>query len=291
MSEYLHLTTDHQLLAIKTWRYLRLALVALVLGLIASFLYEHSVSHVNPVSHDRPTVHCWQRSLSAYYYTPVHGYFISALVAMGVCMFCLKGSSPAEDVLLDIGGLCAVVVGLVPTPNPGHCASVLGTITDRNFNIGNNVRALLAVGVCALVASAVLWRKKNEKDSFKGFLALAAVAVVAIGIFTADIDLFRRGAHGVAAGLLFVCVTAVVFVNGWNRVAEEGSGLRRRLAAVRRDRYGVIGYVMVASATVVGISAVAGFEYWALVGELSLILLFAVFWLTQTVDLWNEGLR
>src|SRR3954468_20244083 len=107
------LTREEQAFAIKTWRYLRLALVALVVGLVVSVTYE------------RTKVDCWPTSLSAYYYTPVHAYFVSALVAMGVCMFCLAGTTPAEDILLNIGGIFAVIVGLVPTPHPGHCASVL----------------------------------------------------------------------------------------------------------------------------------------------------------------------
>jgi len=137
----------------------------------------------------------------------------------------------------------------------------------------------------------LLWRKKHERDSFTGFLVVATVSIVAGSIFVVDPPLFRQWSHLVAAGLLFVCVTAVVFVNGWNRVGEQGLGRWKRLFALRRDRYGVIGCVMVGSALVIGGFGLAGFEYWALVGELTLISLFAAFWLTQTFDLWDEGLR
>ena len=42
--------------AVRTWHYLRLTMVALVLGLIAAVLYEHAQTH------------CFQTSISAYWY-------------------------------------------------------------------------------------------------------------------------------------------------------------------------------------------------------------------------------
>jgi hypothetical protein len=59
---------------------------------------------------------CFQTSISAYYYTPVHGIFIGALVAVGTCLICLRGNTDAEDILLNLAGMFAPVVALVPTP-------------------------------------------------------------------------------------------------------------------------------------------------------------------------------
>jgi hypothetical protein len=67
--------------AVRTWHYLRLALVALVLGLVAAVLYEHA------------QVHCFQTPISAYRYTPARGYFVAMLLGMSVCMVCLRGST------------------------------------------------------------------------------------------------------------------------------------------------------------------------------------------------------
>src|SRR3954453_19642354 len=140
------LTHEEQVNAIKTWRYLRLAMVVLVVGLAASIAYERAKVHPG----------CFQTSISAYYYTPVQGFFVGALVSIGVCLFCLKGSTDAEDILLNLAGMFAPVVALVPTPGPGACASVLGTTRDRDVNIANNVTALLVVGLIALVILAAL---------------------------------------------------------------------------------------------------------------------------------------
>jgi hypothetical protein len=97
-------------------------MVGLVAGLGVSIAYEYW--KVEP--------DCLQTSISAYYYTPVHGYFIGGLVAIGVCLFCLKGSTDLEDTLLNLAGMFALIVALVPTPGTGDCASLLGTTHDRD---------------------------------------------------------------------------------------------------------------------------------------------------------------
>ena len=48
---------------------------------------------------------CLQPSISAYYYTPVRAVFVGVLVTMGVCLIALKGSTEAEDVLLNVAGI------------------------------------------------------------------------------------------------------------------------------------------------------------------------------------------
>ena len=132
--------------AVKTYRYLRLAMVAMVLGLAVAV--GHEVLRVEG--------NCWQTSLSGYYYTPVQNLFVGALVAIGVCLVSLKGNTDSEDVLLNFAGLCAPFVALVPIHDPSAC----GVVTDglnRDLNIANNVAALLAVFGAALVALAALW--------------------------------------------------------------------------------------------------------------------------------------
>ena len=67
--------------AVKSYRYLRLSIVVVVLSLMASVLIERS--HVS----------CWQESISAYFYTPVQAVFVSALVVIGVSLIAIKGST------------------------------------------------------------------------------------------------------------------------------------------------------------------------------------------------------
>ena len=58
-----------------TYQYLRFSVLAVVLGLFIAIAIEWAQSSG-----------CLQRSISAYYYTPVGAVFVGAVVAMGVCI-------------------------------------------------------------------------------------------------------------------------------------------------------------------------------------------------------------
>ena len=71
--------------AIKSYRYLRLSIVVIVAALMLSVLLE--VIHAG----------YWQESISAYYYTPTHAIFVGGLVAIGVALIAVKGSTDLEE--------------------------------------------------------------------------------------------------------------------------------------------------------------------------------------------------
>lgn len=268
--------------AIKTWRYLRLAMVALVAGLAASVVYEWSSLEQS----------CVQPSISAYYYTPVRGYFVGALLAIGVCLFCLKGSADVEDILLNLAGMFAPVVAFVPTTDKSACGAVLLPERDLHENIANNVTTLLAVGVLALAMLAilaVLARSKHEppptRTATVGFGVAVAIFVVVGLVFYVDRDLFVDRAHFVSAGLMFACILAVVCLNA--RGYKEKTG-----ASSPRNRYGAIAAAMLVSVVVIPLVGLLGpWDHWVIVIEGVLIALFTAFWAIQTADLWDDGLR
>jgi hypothetical protein len=250
-------------------------MVALMVGLGVSIAFERA--KVNPG--------CFQTSISAYYYTPVHGYFVGALVGVGVCLFCLKGSTDVEDVFLNLAGIFAPVVALVPTPDTGSCASVLGTTQDRNVNIANNVTALLAVGLLALLILAVLAaRNLPSLPDVIGYIVAATMWIATALVFCLARDFFVRKAHYTAAVLMFVCILVVVWINAL--------GYKEKTSATSpRNRYAAIGGAMVASSVVIGVAGLLGWAYSVIAIEAALIGLFAVFWVIQTWELWHEGLR
>jgi hypothetical protein len=269
------LSHDEQVYAIKTWRYLRLAMVVLVVGLGVSIGFERWKVHPG----------CFQTSISAYYYTPVHGFFVGALVAIGTCLFCLKGSTAAEDILLNLAGMFAPAVALVPTPNTGSCASVLGTTQDRDVNIGNNVFALLAVGLLALLILAVLVaRNLPTVPALIGYGVAAAVWLATVLVFWLARGFFVHNAHYTAAILMFVCILVVVVINAFSYKEKTN-------ATSPRNRYAAVAGAMVLAAVVIGIAGLLGWDYWVIAIEATLITLFAVFWTTQTKELWHQGLR
>lgn len=62
-------------------------------------------------------------SMSAYYYSPtLRDVFVGALVAIGSFLYLYKGFSSKENVALNMAGLLAIAVAIVPTAPPGVTA-------------------------------------------------------------------------------------------------------------------------------------------------------------------------
>jgi hypothetical protein len=269
------MSAEEEDFAVKTWRYLRLAMIVLVAGLGASIAYE------------RLTANCTQTSISAYWYTPVQAYFVAAVVAIGVCLLCLRGSTDLEDVLLNLAGMFAPVVAFVPTPNPSRCPSRLEPARISELSVENNVAALLIAGAIALaIFLIVTWITKPQltRTARAGYLAAVAILVLATAVFVSDQDWFLGHAHNTAAVLMFTCILAAVCSNA---LAYGRAETRPRWP----NPYGVIAVAMLGSAVVCGIAGLVGWRHWILAVEIALIGLFALFWVIQTVELWHRGLR
>lgn len=274
---------DEHDLAIKTWRYLRLGLIALTLGLVAAIGYE------------RLAADCWQTSISAYYYTPARGVVVGALVAIGVSLICLRGASDGEDVLLNLAGICAPFVALVPTPNEGACASVPIVARDLAPNVANNITALLVAAWASLafltaVSVVRLQRRAEARPAaidVAGYGVAVTVVLVTTVVFVADRDLFLGNAHHAAAILLFFFVFLNVCLNAVQRyLAEQKAGL----SPTWNNRYTQIAAIMLADVAVHVVLASIDWTYWVLTIELSLIVLFAGFWAAQTSERWKDGI-
>ena len=131
--------------SIATYRYLRISMVGAVVLLAASVAFE------------RWQVDCWQTSVSAYYYTPVRAIFVGMLMAIGMCLIVIKGSTQWEDAALNAAGMLAPIVAVVPTSDVGTCWSQTpiplpvkddGELADWVVaNIDNNVTALIVTFV------------------------------------------------------------------------------------------------------------------------------------------------
>jgi hypothetical protein len=279
-------------IVVKTTRYLRLGMLGLVVGLGASVFYEHAQTHPS----------CWQRSISAYYYTPVQSFFVAALVSIGIGMIVLKGNTEWEDVLLNIAGCFAPLVAFVPTPDIGDCGSVLTDTTNRNLNVANNVSALLILAGLALLFLLYLrlkpagWPPRADLPSGQA----GTVATIGLGltvllylaawlVFLLDRSWFIGHAHTAAAITMFAFIFLVVLDNAINRYfTRRAHGLPAHLL----NRYGWLALAMLLAAVVVGLLGGFGhFAYAVIWIEASLISLFGIFWALQTVELWTYGLR
>ena len=264
--------------AIRSYRYLRLAIVVMVLSLGASVVIE------------RGDAACWQGSISAYFYTPARSMFVGALVAIGVCLIAIVGRTPWEDMFLNIAGMLAVVVALVPTSLADRlCAVTVKTKVpaEVDASINNNILAVAIGGAIALAIAMFIASKKSSirlrtpsKEAGAG-IALTGVLILA-GVIWHSVARtgFDEHAHVGAAIAMFLAIGAVVVLN----VREAAAGYRVLYIAV-------VGFMVAGVvAVVIGKAIDASWRHEVFWLEALEITPFAVFWVAQTIEHWDEGI-
>ena len=306
---------------VKSYSYLRTAMVALLIALGVAVFYQTSQQQWHPLA-----------SVSAYYYTSAQAIFVGALIGLGACMIALKGTTLVEDVFLNIGGMFAAVVAIVPTSRGKDyetavracreaagplltekaskdlgCPTVLALADATNANVENNMIALLIVGLLGLLAALYFaWRDARGLGGWFwwGFAAACAIFLAAGVVFLAFTDWFVGAGHYIAAGGLLVCVIAVAIVNALRRqrgsatpvspptasaVERTRTGLTAAggtmvQAPTQLNRYAWIAWVMIGVAVAGGVLVLinAFALFWL---EIAVALLFVVFWTAQTLEL------
>jgi len=265
-----------------TYRYLRFGIVAAVVLLAISIIFE-----ILQTEGDR----CLQGSVSAYYYTPVRSIFVGVLMAIGLCLIVIRGRTILEDVLLNLAGMLAPVVALVPTDGQGQCASIRQSPVDDDkglapwvtANVQNNMWALFITGGVALLGLGLYFflrpraaRRASRRDtSFWVFASLGfTMAVVGVCAYLFRTwDAFERNAHYVAAVTMFGVFGLVVLVND-----------RARPPSRFRRSYRTIWLLMLASVTVLAFE----FDHRIFVLEALEIGWFALFWVLQSLERWED---
>jgi heme/copper-type cytochrome/quinol oxidase subunit 4 len=289
--------------AVTTYRYVRIALVALVVFLAASI-----VCTAVQAKH-------WQTSISAYFYTSSHMVFVASLCAVGACLIVYQGRTTTEDALLNFSGLLAFVVGLVPTGREPLRGPGLPCDFDTALFAKNSMWALLSASVITGVAVVIMNRLSPAPERRRApfpstvtvpsrlqslfrlagrigkpleyvlpWVLLAALALGA-AFFIFKRDWFVDNAHGRAAPIMFGGIILVVVHYAC-------------YAALRpqKKRWFVMLYAILAVAMVA--TVVLAF-YWhvfstgddrpshgIIIVEALVILEFALFWIIQSVDLW-----
>jgi hypothetical protein len=281
----------------KTYRYVRIGMIGAAVFLLASLGLEHSKAP-----------DCWQKSISAYYYTPARSVFVGALIAIGLSLIVIKGNTSREDISLNLAGMLAPVVALVPTSGEGHCWSIppnpLPTLDNgKTFeswvraNIDNNISALLiagffglaVAGLLALIAMLIGKRRGEPRrlsDAWTGphrgtFIGLAFTAVILIwATFAVRSGGLKKEAHFAAAIGMFAMLA----------LAAEFNARECRLNN-RRWYYRLYRGVAVSMMATAALFLWPDWRHRVLWIELIEILLFTAFWGLQTRELWHNTLR
>lgn len=273
--------------AVKTYRYLRISMVGAVVLLGVSILLE------------RVGLACWQTSVSAYYYTPVRAIFVGVLMAVGLSLIVIKGSTAWEDATLNAAGMLAPIVAVVPTTDVGRCWSQspgpLPVDDDGDLatwvtaNIDNNITALLITGIAGLLVAAVIASiaTSNIKAVAEvgdigmrlGLAAAMAFLLVGAGLFVLWDD-FNTRAHGMAAVLMFLFLALAVGGNAWDRRRDPAPRTYFWLYAA------IAAGMVIAPAVMFPLGS--NWRHMVLVLEATEITLFAAFWVVQTREHWDE---
>lgn len=287
----------------KSYRYLRIAMIGVLFALAASVFYQSSQQG------------SFLASVSAYYYTSAQGVFVGALIGLGVSMIALQGMNDAENLFLNLGGMFAIVVAIVPTDrgpdfdtavqacrksggtllthrasNTLDCPTVHALQEAARANVENNMAALLIVGGLALILAAVILAKSRNdgagtagrKWAFAGLSAAVLLWAGGLIALAVSVNWLAGNAHYIAAGCLGLCILVVVEANAYRR-QERG----RRTNAVNllsAYRYTWIGAVMLVGAGVLIWLWQAGVIslFWV---EISVALMFILFWTVQTLEI------
>jgi hypothetical protein len=238
---------------------------------------------------------CLQNSISAYYFTPVRAIFVGSMFLVGLSLIAYKGHSVREDFLLNIAGMLAPVVAIVPTTAVGDCYSIepdpQPLTADQSLapwvqtNVDNNMDALFIVGFIGVLVGFIVWRmnlhdpkRRHEVHPHTGAVLLATFVLLAgallLKVFARDF--FLANAHGKSAVLLFVFLWLAILANIQMHRKEEG-------------RPWATPYIVVAAFMVVGIPVSLFFgDHQLFVLEAWEITAFATYWIIQTVENWDD---
>ena len=276
---------DYRTVVLRTFRYLRIGMVVLVglLG-VAVILEVRSSGHLLD-------------SLSAYYYSPAHSVFVASLCAIGMCLIVYRGRTDLEDLILNACGFLAFVVAFVPTTidTSVSCSNSAAFCRVPPATVEANVSALLWVAAVSLALGFLISIRQSGAAAGSlvtpstriAFFSLLAGFVALAIFFLGWRQQFLKVGHYGAAGLFFVGIVIVVWQNG-RRLGSDG-WLGPRMTSQFVNRYAVGFYVMIASSVVLIIAArLKLYPHGLLWLETSLILQFAFFWVTQTIEQWND---
>jgi hypothetical protein len=272
---------DDRHIALRTYRSLRGGMVVMVVMLGVALLIERS------------TATCWQASISAYFFTTAHSVFVAALCVLGGLFIMYEGSSDTEDVLLNLAGVLAFVVAMVPTTRPDvMCGRYVVPTYEVTHMITDNVWSVV---IALFAVQALYWGMRKKNDSSRNVSTLGIVglcvfwAVMVAGLITLIWfrEQFDSKAHGVAAVTMFLAIIANVVITAFlvGRQEEANSPHRRQYYFL----YRCVALLMLVTlvAVIVAHFALAPGNHSVIWGEAALIGFFAAYWAIQTIELWK----
>jgi hypothetical protein len=219
------------------------------------------------------------------------------MFVVGFALIVYKGRTWWEDTCLNFAGMLAPVVAVAPTMDVGDCWSVEpnpypvqdGSPADWVVrNIDNNFYSLLiagGIGLAVALAISLGARYRNRpptRSIVNGTtitLAITALALLFGWWLIANWDDFYTRVHGYSAIAMFVFLIGAVV----GRAIER----RREGATVWFPLYVLCALLMVIGGALIALTRVFD-EHTVFALEAYEIGFFALYWIAQTVDNWDE---
>jgi hypothetical protein len=134
--------------------------------------------------------HCLKDSASGYYYTCMYPWFIGALCAVGLFLFCYKGYDRRDDVVTNVAALFALGIVFFPTDESTTCACLNVLKRDPNpfFDTAHYVSAGIFFVLMAYMSLFLFTKsgpqptpqklKRNKVYKACGYTMLVAMALI-----------------------------------------------------------------------------------------------------------------
>jgi len=272
----------------RTYRYVRLSLVGIVV-LIGTSIAAYWLQE-GPLG-----------SVSAAYYTSAGPIFVGGVFAMSLALLALSGHSVGQ-VSLDLAAIMAPLIAVIPAavfvddlPDLDiTCAGGHEPCVPESFipAVNNSMTALLVTAVIgwltALILSGV---QRTFSRRIVWSLAVSGGLIAAVGSWWMFAPTsFLRAGHIVAAASFFAFIAIAALVSG--RDAKRAGATGYRVVYVIIGSAIVIDLLGLLAVIVIGFTGLTIPEPWGIgpvfFGEAVALVLFAIFWIVQTIETWND---
>lgn len=273
----------------RTHRYLRLALVGLVAALLLAVLVQIVASGGEVLP-----------SISHYFYTPARNVFVGSLIAVSLALLALSGRD-LETAFLDVAAIFAPLIALVPTgfdDDPDavqpQCPADADCLPAQYLPDVQQGVVVYAIVVTLVVATALVvrtvQRQRLRGTVVSGTIAMVVAVLLLVFAFAPGVSdgfpfntALPISIHFAVTIAFFVAFAAVPILHA----LPGDPAAAAPVARWQRVVYIAVPILMIVDLVLLGVATRAwpGVVFW---GELTALLLFAVFWLTQTIQRWTE---
>jgi hypothetical protein len=237
-------------------------------------------------------------------------------------MIILQGMDDAENTFLNLGGMFAIVVALIPTglgsvfqnaatackesagafltqsSSKSQCPSAQALEEAARANVRNNMVTLLVVGGLILIIAGLLLSKARQAGKggepknpppgrgwvHFGFFAAVVVWLGGLIALTVSLDWLASNGHYIAGGGLLLCIVAVAVANAHH--GEERPSTRPKAQVLKSPQAYPYTWAAIAMVIIsIGLICLWQFNVIALFWlEILVAFMFILFWLAQTLE-------